>query len=116
MATKVVRPLRRLAGKLVKPLFGSLVSVDTQEPVAALTFDDGPDPVFTPRLLNVLERYHAHATFFMVGEIAERYPEIVRQVANDGHTIANHSWDHPSFPLIRAFERRMQLRRCSSVL
>jgi peptidoglycan/xylan/chitin deacetylase (PgdA/CDA1 family) len=103
-------------GKFVKPLLGSLVSVDTQETVAALTFDDGPDPVFTPRLLNVLKRYHAQATFFMVGENAQRYPEIVRQVVHDGHTIANHSWDHPSFPLIKGYERRIQLRRCSSIL
>jgi peptidoglycan/xylan/chitin deacetylase (PgdA/CDA1 family) len=116
MTPEVVRPLRRLAGKLVKPLFGSVVSVDTKDPVAALTFDDGPDPVFTPRLLSVLKRYQARATFFMVGENAHRYSEIVQQVADDGHTIANHSWDHPSFPLIRAFERRAQLRRCASVL
>ena len=116
MIRKAVRPLRRMAGKVVRQLVGNLVSVETQEPMVALTFDDGPDPVFTPQLLNTLKRYHAHATFFMVGDNVRQHPSIVQQVVEGGHAIGNHSWDHPSFPLIRASERRRQLRRCASVV
>jgi peptidoglycan/xylan/chitin deacetylase (PgdA/CDA1 family) len=90
--------------------------VSTQDPVAALTFDDGPHPVFTIRLLEILESYHARATFFMVGNAARRHPELVRRVAEAGHAIGNHSWDHPSFPLISARKRREQIRACSKAL
>lgn len=116
MLIKTVQPVRRMAGRIVRGLMGNLVSVETREPIAALTFDDGPDPEFTLQLLNTLKRYHAHATFFMVGENARQHPEIVQQVVADGHAVGNHSWDHPSFPLISAPERRRQIRRCASVI
>lgn len=97
-------------------IVGTITSVSTSNPVAALTFDDGPDPVFTPRLLDVLERHGARATFFMVGKAAERHPDLVREVAVAGHVIGNHSWDHPSFPLITGHERRSQIRACEKAL
>jgi peptidoglycan/xylan/chitin deacetylase (PgdA/CDA1 family) len=84
--------------------------------VVALTFDDAPSPEFTPRLLDVLERHQAHATFFMIGETAQQYPDLVRRVAQAGHVIGNHSWDHPSFPLISGKERRAQLRACERAI
>lgn len=95
---------------------GTITSVATESPVVALTFDDGPDPVATPRLLDILAAHDARATFFMLGIAAERYPEIVRAVARGGHAIGNHSWDHPSFPLLRGAERRTQIRRCARTL
>lgn len=60
----------------------------------ALTFDDGPDPHTTPRLLRLLESYSAHATFFMCGLAAQRHPDLVRAVKNQGHSIGGHTWDH----------------------
>jgi peptidoglycan/xylan/chitin deacetylase (PgdA/CDA1 family) len=93
--------------------FGAIHRFVTALPVAALTFDDGPHPKYTPRLLEVLGRYKAHATFFMVGEAAQRYPEIVRAVAEAGHAIGNHSWDHPRFPDISSVERRRQIQLCA---
>ena len=60
----------------------------------ALTFDDGPDPVVTPRLLRVLESHAAPATFFMCGLAAQRHPDLVRAVLAAGHAIGAHSWDH----------------------
>ncbi len=62
----------------------------------ALTFDDGPDPDWTPRVLALLASHHVAATFFVVGERAARAPEVVQAIAAAGHEVANHSWSHPS--------------------
>ncbi len=59
-----------------------------------LTFDDGPHPVHTPPVLDALALHRIPATFFVVGEEAERHPELVRRIAEDGHVLANHSWSH----------------------
>jgi peptidoglycan/xylan/chitin deacetylase (PgdA/CDA1 family)/sulfur carrier protein ThiS len=64
----------------------------------ALTFDDGPWPVQTKQVVDILERFHVPASFFMVGDLVTRYPGIVRMVANAGMRIGNHSWDHPVDP------------------
>ncbi len=61
----------------------------------ALTFDDGPDPFFTPRVLEVLAARGVRGTFFLIGERAARAPGIVRAIADGGHEIGNHSWSHP---------------------
>ncbi|MCA2213464.1 polysaccharide deacetylase family protein [Jidongwangia harbinensis] len=66
----------------------------------ALTFDDGPDPVQTPRILAMLKEQGVKATFCVVGAQAQRHPDVVRQIAAAGHTLCNHSWDH-SFTLGR---------------
>ena len=107
--------IRRGVSPLAYPL-GTITQVDTREPVAALTFDDGPDPEWTPPLLDVLARHGARATFFMVGARAERHPELVRKVAAAGHAIGNHSWDHPSLVGLGAAQRRQQIRRCEQAL
>lgn len=65
-------------------------------PVIYLTFDDGPHPTYTPQVLDVLAKHGAQATFFVVGYLAERYPLITQRIAHEGHTLANHSWDHRS--------------------
>ena len=62
----------------------------------ALTFDDGPSPVDTPRLLDLLREKNVKVTFFVVGKRADQYPEIVRRAWDEGHLIANHSWSHQS--------------------
>ncbi len=62
----------------------------------ALTFDDGPDPVDTPKLLDLLREKGVKATFFVVGKRAEQYPEIVRRAWAEGHLVANHTWSHYS--------------------
>lgn len=71
--------------------------VPTEEKYMALTFDDGPDPQQTLKIMEVLKQYDAKATFFLVGDRVERYPEVVRQELQEGHEIANHSFRHPSF-------------------
>lgn len=61
----------------------------------ALTFDDGPDPRWTPQVLDILRTYHAHATFFVVGSHAAQYPELLARMYAEGHEVANHSYTHP---------------------
>ncbi len=85
-----------------------ITHVETSQPVVALTFDDGPHPVYTPQVLQVLEKHGAKATFFMVGEAAALYPKIVHDVAAKGHVIGNHSWNHPYMPHIASRWRRLQ--------
>ena len=63
----------------------------------ALTFDDGPDPVYTPKLLDLLREKGVKATFFVVGKRADQHPEVVRRAWAEGHLIANHTWSH--YPL-----------------
>ncbi|XVU26511.1 polysaccharide deacetylase family protein [Actinoplanes sp. CA-054009] len=60
----------------------------------ALTFDDGPDPATTPQLLKMLKQQHVKATFCLVGKNAAKFPDLVRQIAADGHTLCNHTWNH----------------------
>ncbi len=61
---------------------------------AALTFDDGPDPRWTPQVLDLLRTYDVRATFCVLGRAVEAHPELVRAIVDDGHTLCNHSWDH----------------------
>ncbi len=67
----------------------------TDQKVVALTFDDGPDPRFTPRILDILKKNGIKASFFVVGANAERYPELVKREEDEGHLIGVHTWDHP---------------------
>ena len=94
----------------------ALTRVVTEQPVIALTFDDGPDPVYTPRLLDILAAHRARATFFMIGARAERHLELVARAAAEGHAIGNHSWDHPSFPFISREERCKQVQACARAI
>jgi peptidoglycan/xylan/chitin deacetylase (PgdA/CDA1 family) len=64
--------------------------VETDRPLVALSFDDGPDPGYTPQVLELLGRHRAKATFFLIGERAARHPEIVRQIRDAGHEVGNH--------------------------
>jgi peptidoglycan-N-acetylglucosamine deacetylase len=67
----------------------------------ALTFDDGPDPEVTPRLLELLTRHGVTATFFVTGVRAERYPELIRAILAGGHAVGNHSYSHSPFLMLR---------------
>jgi polysaccharide deacetylase family sporulation protein PdaB len=71
--------------------------VPTEEKVIALTFDDGPDPEDTPQILDLLQQYGAKATFFIIGEKASWYPELVKREAAEGHELANHTYKHTYF-------------------
>ncbi len=103
---------QRLGRSLAERAVGTITDVSTRDAVVAITFDDGPHPAVTPRLLAILQAHRARATFFMVGKAAQKYPELVHQVAAAGHAIGNHSWDHPSFLSISGRERRRQIAAC----
>ncbi len=102
--------------RCIERLAGTVVRVRTTEPLVALTFDDGPDPQGTPALLERLAAHGAMATFFMIGKRAAEQPELVKTVHRAGHAIGNHTWDHPSLPLLSRAERRCQLRRTAEIL
>ncbi len=68
----------------------------------AITFDDGPHPVYTRQILDILEKYDAKGTFFMIGQNAEKYKDIVKEVHLKGHEIGNHTYTHPDLRKISA--------------
>ena len=82
----------------------------------ALTFDDGPDPAGTPGFLDLLERRSVRATFFLLGVMAERSPDLVRRLRDEGHEVAVHSWDHRSHLLRGLRGTQDQLARTAELL
>jgi peptidoglycan/xylan/chitin deacetylase (PgdA/CDA1 family)/glycosyltransferase involved in cell wall biosynthesis len=82
----------------------------------ALTFDDGPHPEHTPRLLDTLKQHGIKATFFVVGRQVERYPDLVRRIAGEGHDVANHSFFHPDISLMSAREAVQGILRTQELL
>lgn len=89
------RPAKETTRPL-KPLPVPLRRIPTREQAVALTFDDGPDPVFTPAILDLLKRNKDHATFFVLGISVKNYPQLLRQAVAQGCEIANHGF--PSEP------------------
>lgn len=78
---------------------------------AALTFDDGPDPAFTPRVLEILAREGVPGAFFLIGARAAAAPDIARRIAADGHDIGNHTWSHRNLWLCGPGETRAEILR-----
>ncbi len=97
-------------------IFGRVLIAPERAGELALTFDDGPNPRWTPTLLDVLASHDLKATFFMLGSRAQAEPELVRRVAAEGHLIGNHSWDHPNLALTAAGKTREELTRTNETL
>ena len=97
-------------------IFGRTLIAPRRPGELALTFDDGPNPVWTPRLLDMLAEHNVNATFFMLGKAAKAERALARRVAEAGHLIGNHSWSHPD--LARAASPKMldELTRTSDIL
>jgi peptidoglycan/xylan/chitin deacetylase (PgdA/CDA1 family) len=81
-------------GRLLGPNLVRLPSAAARRREISLTFDDGPDPEVTPRVLELLDRYQAKASFFCIGEKAAAQPELVKEIARRGHSVENHSYHH----------------------
>ena len=77
----------------------------------ALSFDDGPEPTVTPRVLDILDREHVHATFFVVGRRVAGNESILRRMHQEGHEIGNHSWDHADFTKLSPAQMDEELRQ-----
>ncbi len=77
------------------PLSYTVEQYGYQPKKVALSFDDGPDPDWTPKILDILKQYNVKGTFFMIGEMAEDYVGVMQRVYREGHEIGNHTWSHP---------------------
>jgi len=90
--------------------------ISTKEKLVAITFDDGPHPVFTPQILNILAEYNAKATFFVAGNKAERFPEVLKRVVKEGHEIGNHTYSHLITSRISAAQLTEELKRTDTII
>lgn len=89
----------------------------TSENHISITFDDGPNPHFTPKVLKLLKENNSKATFFLIGKNAEKHPEIVRQIITEGHTIGNHSYSHSkNFGFFSSEKVAAELIKTNSIL
>lgn len=91
-------------------------NAETAEPVAALTFDDGPDPDLTPRILDVLDRYDVTASFHVMGYNAVEHPGLLREIVARGHEVGSHTWSHPNLRTQTPQETERQLTLCADVI
>ena len=91
-------------------------SVYVEEPYIAITFDDGPHATLTPKLLDMLAARRLKATFFVVGQCAVEYPEIMKRIAREGHELANHSWSHPNLGKMSDDAVRQQLQKTDDAI
>lgn len=102
MAAPLKFPGRNMFDVVTESLFGNaqvVRSLPNYERHVYLTFDDGPHPEVTPRVLDILDEHSAKATFFVVATVAEKFPNIVREILLRGHALGNHSYDHKYGPL-----------------
>ncbi len=82
----------------------------------ALTFDDGPHPELTPRILDILDKYNVKATFFTIGENVEMYPDIVYDIVSRGHEVGNHTYTHPHITQEKPFQLKDEIIRCENAI
>jgi len=86
--------------------------VKTDQRVVALTFDDGPDPKYTPTVLKLARDKGLKLTFFLIGREIQAHPGLARQEVADGHTIGNHTWDHPAMTADTPRQDVAEIERC----
>jgi peptidoglycan/xylan/chitin deacetylase (PgdA/CDA1 family) len=91
-------------------------SVDTERPLCALTFDDGPDPEFTPRILEILEQQDVKASFLVMGYNASRHARLLKEIVRAGHDIGSHTWSHITLPTATPQEVRAEIERGTRVV
>ncbi|MFI5572299.1 polysaccharide deacetylase family protein [Streptomyces sp. NPDC051740] len=86
-------------GPVIDARAGQAQSLSVPDHRLVLTFDDGPDPTWTPKVLDVLKKHDAHAVFFVTGTMASRYPDLVQRMVDEGHEIGLHTFNHPDLAL-----------------
>lgn len=97
-------------------LFGPTIRRTRSPRQLAITFDDGPNPAITPKLLDLLDRHGARATFFVIGRFVRQCPDLVRETVARGHAIGNHSDTHPNLFWLSRVQIRDELRRCQDAV
>ncbi|MFH8566312.1 polysaccharide deacetylase family protein [Streptomyces sp. NPDC017988] len=106
----------RAARALPRVRKAPILRLDRHDRSMVLTFDDGPDPRYTPAILRILRQYGVRAMFFVCGEMAADNQDLLREMADDGHLIGNHTWNHPLLPkLSRAAMRRQMESTCDVI-
>ncbi|HET6529975.1 MAG TPA: bifunctional polysaccharide deacetylase/glycosyltransferase family 2 protein [Actinoplanes sp.] len=99
----------RSGGPIINTTGGQVSSSRLPEKTIALTFDDGPDPVWTPKVLEVLDEYDAHGTFFVVGSEVARHPDLTKRITASGHELGLHTFTHPNMQRIAPWRRKLEL-------
>jgi peptidoglycan/xylan/chitin deacetylase (PgdA/CDA1 family) len=97
-------------------LYGRTLTHGRDPGQVALTFDDGPNDPYTQRLLDLLARHHALATFFLIGKYVRQRPEIARAIQAAGHAIGNHTYNHPNLIFVSAGRLRQEIEDCGKAL
>jgi peptidoglycan/xylan/chitin deacetylase (PgdA/CDA1 family) len=97
-------------------IFGEALLAPPRPGELALTFDDGPSPTWTPRLLDALAAHNVRATFFLLGGRAQSAPDLVRRIADAGHLVGNHSWNHPNLARSSSARIRDELTQTQQAL
>ena len=97
-------------------LFGPTIRQTANPRQLAITFDDGPNPVLTPQLLDLLARYNAKCTFFVVGKFARECPGLVKEISARGHILGNHTDSHPNLFFCGPEETHQELLRCTDAI
>jgi len=97
-------------------LFGPTICRTNSSHKLAITFDDGPNPAITPKLLDLLDRYQARATFFLIGRFVRDCPDLARETRARGHLLGNHSDTHPNLFWLSPAQIREQIRRCNDAI
>jgi peptidoglycan/xylan/chitin deacetylase (PgdA/CDA1 family) len=97
-------------------LFGKALCRTNSPRKLAITFDDGPNPAITPKLLDLLDRYHARATFFLIGRFVRECPELVKETVARGHVVGNHTELHPNLFRLSPTKIRIELRLCHDAI
>jgi peptidoglycan-N-acetylglucosamine deacetylase len=108
--------LRRAGARAAAKTPAVVSSVRTDQKVVALTFDDGPDPRYTPGVLELARTEGIKVTFFAIGRKAERYPDLVKQELADGHAVGNHTWDHHTMSGLSQRQDQSEILDCEQVL
>lgn len=89
---------------------------DSTQRKIAMTFDDGPQDVYTPQILDILKKYRVKATFFLIGKNVEAFPEVAKRIAQEGHCIGNHTYSHPDLVLKNKERIRLELKKAEGTV
>jgi peptidoglycan-N-acetylglucosamine deacetylase len=102
--------------KTIAPVLFPSIMWRTSEPSIHLTFDDGPHPTATPKVLEILRQQDIKATFFLVGQNIQEHPELAREIVREGHSVGNHSFTHPVLFLKSLDFQREQIRHTNEII